>query len=134
MPTPSKTPNADFKRADDFVSRYANNAQYESSLWDLKLIFGQLDQSISSQTVIQHTAVTIPWLQVKLLVYFLQINLIAHEASNGRVMVAPGIVSEPPIVKKEEASRFGWSEEAIEQIQKHYRNFMAANPEATPKK
>ena len=35
-----------FIRDPDFTSLYANNIRIERSVWDLKLIFGELDQSV----------------------------------------------------------------------------------------
>jgi hypothetical protein len=55
-------PVGDFQRVDDFNSYYANNIanniQLEWSQFDLKLIFGQLDQSAGKVRVEQHSAVT----------------------------------------------------------------------------
>jgi hypothetical protein len=51
-------PVGDFQRVDDFNSYYANNIQFEWSQFDLKLIFGQLDQSAGKVRVEQHSAVT----------------------------------------------------------------------------
>ena len=97
--TPSNpTPKIEFKRDDEFASLYANNVHFESSVWDFKLLFGQLDQSQGTdQTVIdQHTAVTIPWLQVKLMAYFLTINLTFHQNRNGLIQVPPGVLPNRP--------------------------------------
>jgi hypothetical protein len=55
---------------EDLVSLYANNVMYEASVWDLKLIFGQLDQKVAEKqqgqaTVDYHSAITLPWSTVK---------------------------------------------------------------------
>jgi len=55
-----------FARVEDFVNYYANNVQFEASSFDLKVIFGQLQQSHGTQ-VLQECAVTVPWVQAKLL-------------------------------------------------------------------
>src|SRR5581483_9868572 len=89
-----------FTHADDFHSIYANNSTFQASNWDLKIIFGELDQSKGPNDVTRKVAVTIPWPQAKVLHYFLTLNLMAHETANQRIMVAPGIIAplpdEPP--------------------------------------
>ena len=86
------TPKVNFKRGEDFASLYANNVQFESSVWDLKLIFGQLDQA--NQCFEQHTAVTLPWLHAKIAAYFLVMNVLFHESQLGRLKM-PTVVLPP---------------------------------------
>src|SRR3989442_12329545 len=83
-------------RSEDFQEVYSNNIQLESSLWDLKMIFGQLDQRQGRVDVEQRVAVTIPWKQVKLLAYFLQANIFFHEKENGRIMLPAGVLPPDP--------------------------------------
>src|SRR5258708_3692666 len=64
---------------------YANNARFESSVWDFKIFFGQLQKDAGN--VDWHTVVTIPWLQAKLLLYFLRINVAFHEIDNGQLRI-----------------------------------------------
>ena len=71
------------QRTDNFTTVYANNAYFESSAWDLKIVFGQLDQSQNPAVVKQNLAVTIPWQQAKLAIYWLQIQVAAEEAQLG---------------------------------------------------
>jgi hypothetical protein len=68
--------------------------RYEYSLWDLKLIFGQLDQSSGKEVVRQHTEITLPWNGVKLMIYYLEQNLAAYELESGRITLNPRII--PP--------------------------------------
>jgi hypothetical protein len=82
------------RRADDFISRYANNVQAESSAFDLKLIFGVLDQSAAARgeigvlpTVEQHTSINISWPLVKLLIFWLRLHLAGYESENGKVRI-----------------------------------------------
>jgi hypothetical protein len=88
-------PDNPFVRDEDFVSLYSNNVQLEQSAWDLKLIFGQLDQSSGKAVVEQHTAMTIPWAQVKLLAYFLELQVGSYEAEYGTIRIHPSI--RPPL-------------------------------------
>ena len=80
-----------YESAEDFSESYANNVYFESSAWDLKLIFGQLDQGEGKVKIVQHTAVTLPWTQVKLLSYWIKGHLQAHEMANGKVQIPPSI-------------------------------------------
>ena len=66
-----------FRRGEDFESLYANNVQFESSIWDVKLIFGQFEQAKSE--IEQHTAITLPWSQAKLAAYYFMVNLVLHQ-------------------------------------------------------
>jgi hypothetical protein len=86
-----------FERDEDFESVYANNINFEASVWDLKLIFGLLDQSNNKQTVRQHTAISIPWVQAKLLLYFLEVNIGAYEADYGVIRVPAAVTPPVPI-------------------------------------
>lgn len=92
---PEVTP-AQFERDDDFVSLYANNICHEASAWDLKLIFGQLDQTRTPNVVTQHTAMALSWLQVKLLIYYLQVDLAAYEAEFGKIVIPAAILPPAP--------------------------------------
>jgi hypothetical protein len=86
---PTSPPLATFERDPNFESRYANNLRYESTVYDLKIVFGETDLSGPSEVVRQHTAVTIPWAAVKVAIYFLQANMALHELANGAVHVPP---------------------------------------------
>ncbi len=76
--------------------RRANNIWHEVSAWDLKLIFGQLDQARTPNVVTQHTAMALSWLQVKLLIYYLQIDLAVYEAQYGKVAIPAAILHTAP--------------------------------------
>ena len=64
---------------------YANNVQFEGTIWDLKILFGEFFGRTKS--VDWHTSITIPWAQAKLMAYYLQVNLAIHEANHGHVRV-----------------------------------------------
>jgi hypothetical protein len=114
------TPPAEIvrQRTADFIARYANYCHLESSLWDIRINFGQTDQSLGANTVPINTAVTLPWPQLKVLSYFLRVHLAGYEADNGRIKIPPGIVPEP-------------SPTAV--FREIYDEFIATNPEAAPK-
>jgi hypothetical protein len=129
---PQPSSGIEYRRADDFSAQYANNVFYETSLWDMKLIFGQLDQTLGPNVVVQHGSITMPWPQVKMMLYFLRANLAAHEARNGRVGLQPTLISlVPDKVPKELASnpKEVKTHAALLKIQ---QEFFAENPEAAP--
>jgi len=82
---------------DTYREIYANNVYFEPSAWDLKAIFGQLDQRQGKVVIRQHTAVTMPWTQAKILFYWLKGYLEFQEATQGKVIIPPsGIPPEVP--------------------------------------
>jgi hypothetical protein len=84
------------RRIEDFISRYANNVHFEVSVWDLKLLFSEFQQPPGEPAFIQqHTGITIPWVQVKLMTLLLQLNIMAHESVNGKITVPANVL--PPI-------------------------------------
>lgn len=117
-----------FTKTDDFRSEYANNSLLQVSNWDLKIIFGELDQSKGPNDVIQKVAITLPWPQAKVLSYFLTLNLITHEAVNQREVIPSGII--PPLPKEAPP---GVTAEAFRKAREFYDKFIAENPEASPK-
>jgi hypothetical protein len=102
---PKKAADLQYRRADDFVKSYANNAYYESSAWDLTIVFGQLDQPAGTPAIIRQTiAITIPWAQAKLLSYFVRLHVAANEVQNGKVSIRPDLLPPvPPALTEEEA-------------------------------
>lgn len=113
------------QRAANFVSTYANNIWYESSAWDLKIIFGQLDQSGSKAAVEQHVAVTIPWAQAKLTLYYLRLQIEAMETQSGKIAIRADLIPQepPPLTPEQEAIPGG--KELRERILKLRQEFIA---------
>ncbi len=84
---PPPAPTFATERTENFASSYANSAYFESSAFDLRIIFGQLDQNPDGGGILkQHLAVSIPWDLAKLSIYWLQSQVIAHELETGRVI------------------------------------------------
>ena len=101
QPTTTKPePPLPFRHSNDFRRTYANNLQLESSAWDLVIVFGQILQNQPNEpgkTIAeQHTAVTLPWPEVKMLKYLLEVNILAHEAEDGKIFVSPRVLPELP--------------------------------------
>ncbi len=90
----SKKPNRDeLADTEELEAAYANNTFLEPSVWDLKIFFGQW---YSKPGVDWHTAVVLPWAQVKLLSHYLQVNLAVYEAQNGTVHIPPSTAPTAP--------------------------------------
>lgn len=98
----SITPALNVTRTDDFVSLYANNIQFEQSAFDLKLVLGELDQPSGNVRVKQHSSVTIPWAQAKLLVYYLQVHIAAYEFQMGKIKIRQDLVPPPIPISSEQ--------------------------------
>jgi hypothetical protein len=113
---PALVPAAEIvrKKTDDFTARYANYSHLESSLWDVKIYFGQTDQAAGQNVVPVNAAITLPWPQIKVLSYFLQIHLAGYELENGRIKIPAGII--PPT--------------DVPAFLDIYEKFIAINPEA----
>ena len=105
-PPPAST--GGFERIEEFYTDYANNVFLESSAWDLKLIFGQLDQSTTPPITEQRAAITIPWRQAKILNYLLTIHIRAQELDSGtRIAIPKGIIPPEPTPAGDEPAYVG---------------------------
>lgn len=115
-PDKPQTPLATFEPDEQMYEAYANNVFYELSSWDLKLIFGQLDQRDGKVKVVQHSAITLPWPLVKLMVFWLRGQIEYHERLNGRIEVPPPVIPQelPPLT--EEAKKQDPNAEAAYEI------------------
>jgi hypothetical protein len=126
-------PGIDFRRDQEFLNRYANNIYLESTIWDLKITFGQTDLAAGHNAVVQHTAITLPWPYVKIFAYLLQTHLTAREVEDGRIPVPKNIVAAPPTeMPKEFVGKLKHPKEGMEAIQKLWKEFITANPEVKP--
>jgi Protein of unknown function (DUF3467) len=124
-------PNVEVKRdEEEFFSTYANSVIVESNVFDMKLIFGLLDQRDPLHAIInQFLSVNISWVEVKLLLYWMQVHLASHELENGKVRVPPKafpteIPAEPPPPFDSPLGR-----EAFEVLRKMRAEFVAKESE-----
>jgi hypothetical protein len=112
---------------DGFKTVYANNFNFEPSVWDLKMRFGELNQKKAGEFIIDwHTAVTIPWLQAKFVAYFLLLNFAWYEHRNGRLSVPPGVVPAPPEAPSGEHASDPTAVQWYETSKKLYAEFFGA--------
>jgi len=126
-PDKPDVPNANFEFADEVYEAYANSIIYEASSWDLKLIFGQLDQSEGKVRIVQHSAITLPWTQAKLMVYWLRGQIEVHELLNGKIHIPPPVIPSPPPPLTEEIKKSDQNAEVVHKIFSRLRDEFLAN-------
>jgi uncharacterized protein DUF3467 len=94
QPTTKQLDNA---KTADFVSRYTNNVRFERTVWDLKFVFGQLDQSTPGETATQqHTAVSMAWSEAKVVAYLLLTQLELYQAEYGQIRLPLSVIPPRP--------------------------------------
>ena len=92
--------------AEDYFEVYANQAIYEASAWDLKIIFGTLDQSTGTARMKKTFAVNIPWAQIKLATFYLRLQVASEELQDGKIQIRPGLIPiEAPQLTDEQAAQ-----------------------------
>jgi hypothetical protein len=94
--------NPHLQPTEDFASVYANNVIVLPTVFDIQMIFGEMDQQVEPLVVRQHTSVTMSWIEAKLLQYFLSLQIAAHETVNGTIKIPAAIVPEPPTAPTQE--------------------------------
>lgn len=124
-------PNVDVRRDESkFSSAYANSVIVESNVFDMKLTFGLLDQRDPQRaTINQFLSINISWVEVKLLLYWMQVHLASHELENGKVRVPPQTF--PPEIPAEPPPPFNnpMGREAFEVLRKMRAEFVAKESE-----
>jgi hypothetical protein len=112
--------------SEDFATGYANQIRFETSSWDLKIVFGQLDQSTGTPSVEWHTAMTIPWPQAKIGLYFLQANVAIYEQLFGKIQMPWDVIPPPPTPPSaEEAQKQPRAQSVYETLLQFYEQFKA---------
>jgi hypothetical protein len=119
-----------FERDENFISLYANNVRFEISTWDMKMIFGQLDQSQTPNVVEQHTAITMAWPQLKIAAYYLIVNMIVHTVTDGPIQLPATVVPQKPNTSDESLDENG--KRAAAYISWIHDQFFGATPYAPP--
>jgi len=113
------------RRHENYENWYSNNVQFQQSEWDLKLVFGQLDWSEDHYVVEQHTAITMAWLQAKLVFYFLSIQLGVYEMSHGKIPIPLGAMPPEPLPPTEEQAKDPFVVQMYEYMKKRREQFIA---------
>lgn len=122
------SPGTEFRKRDDFLEIYANNVQFYSSAWDLRMTVGHVDPSIGPNTVVQEATITIPWPQAKVMLFFLASHVAGQEAERGHIPVPKDVIPELP-----KSSPPGVTENIWTAVRKVYEEFVSQNPEMLKK-
>jgi len=80
--------------SDEINTDYANNIAIQSTVWDLKIVFGEYSNTLNS--VDWHTSMTMPYATAKLLAYYLQINVEPYDIYNGELHYQQGVSRQRP--------------------------------------
>jgi len=93
------------ERADNFISAYANYITYEPTAWDLKIVFGQVEQVSGADVVKQKVAITIPWSVAKLALFYLRAHVESAEIQIGKIALRKDVIPAelPPLTPAQEA-------------------------------
>jgi hypothetical protein len=117
----------EFKRDEKtFSSGYANSIIVESNAFDLKLIFGLYDYRDPLKPIIeQFSSMNIPWSEVKLLIYWMQLHLAGYERENGKIKVPTSAL--PPEIPSDPQPPFDnpKGREALDMMRKMRADFLA---------
>ncbi len=97
MPTNnvSKPPEKLTYKDPRYFELYANNVNFESSIWDLKMLFAVLEQDPESPPFRQLCAVRIPWAQAKLMAYYLFMNIVFQEERQEKIHLPESLTPKP---------------------------------------
>jgi hypothetical protein len=79
----SPNPQPEVERSPDYRAYYANNINFESTAWDMKLTFGHLDMVTAPIKVKNDCSITIPWPQAKFALFWLRLHVESAEAEVG---------------------------------------------------
>ena len=66
---------------------YANIVNFGTTVWDLRLTFGQMVKREEREQFEQRVSVTLPWLQAKVMSIYLQMNIFAYEKQYGKINI-----------------------------------------------
>jgi hypothetical protein len=125
MPETVGMPPLELLRHENFENWYANNVQFYQSEWDLKLVFGQLDWRNDHFAVEQHTGITMAWLQAKLLLHYLSIQVGVYELSHGKIPIPAGALPSDPIPPTPEQAKEPFINQMYEYMKKRQEEFLA---------
>ena len=115
----------EIRRHENFENWYSNNIQFQQSEWDLKLIFGQLDWSEDHYIVEQHTSMTLAWLQAKMMLYYMSIQVGVYEMSHGKIPIPLGAIPPEPQPPTEEQAKDPFTYRMYEYMKKMREQLLA---------
>jgi len=82
-----------FVLAEDFASVYANFTRFEPTLWDIKMLFGEIiEQNDQGGVVEHHTGVSMAWPCAKVMAFYLAMNVAIYERDNGSIAISSTVL------------------------------------------
>ncbi|HEY3929142.1 MAG TPA: DUF3467 domain-containing protein [Candidatus Koribacter sp.] len=89
------------RQAPDMRYTYANNVYFDTSAFDVKMMFGEMRRDSTSVFIRQDTSVTMTWEEAKITAIYLALNVIGHEDTHGPLCLKEGV--RPAAVSADEA-------------------------------
>jgi hypothetical protein len=78
----------------DLFTTYANNVQLGSTVYDMRMIFGELVEATTDKFVIEQRAhITVSWLQAKILSEMIARLVAVYESQHGEIKIPPGTLA-----------------------------------------
>src|SRR5262249_3074754 len=71
---------------------YANIVNFGTTAWDIRFVFGQMINREGKEEFEPRIAITLPWLQAKVMSVYLQMNIFAHEKANGKIDIPSNLL------------------------------------------
>jgi hypothetical protein len=97
------TQQAVVQRAPNFLKFYANNVVAEATAWDVRLTFGQFDNVEGHIINTQQLSVTMSFGLAKLMLFWVEAQILAHEIETGkRVGLRESVLPPLPDLSPEE--------------------------------
>lgn len=84
------------RQSKDFISRYASSTIFDNNFWNARIVFGELMSEDGKPVIEQHTVVSMPWTQAKMLAAYLFMNIFGHEQRNGVVEMPETLLPDIP--------------------------------------
>lgn len=78
-----------------YFELYANNVNFETSVWDMKMLFALFEQDKDMPPFKQLCGIRVPWAQAKLMAYYLFLNIAFHEVAQGEIRVPETMLPKP---------------------------------------
>jgi hypothetical protein len=109
---------------------YANLVNFGTTVWDLRLTFGQMIKLEDREQFEPRVSVTLPWLQAKAMSIYLQMNIFAYEKQYGKIDMPPQFL--PSIAASDQEITDPTVKAHIEALQKKLKQILATMADLDP--
>ncbi|HYA24654.1 MAG TPA: hypothetical protein VEF05_10875, partial [Terriglobales bacterium] len=90
------------------------------------MVFGEIDWIENKPVIRQHTAMSISWLQAKILQYFLNFHVAAYEMVHGPIPVPSDVIPPPPNAPTGDLANNPTAQRIYEHVKKLREEFIAS--------